>query len=368
MYKRQPRALEECGAFGDPSHGPCDGAPARGKWTWRRHADPASPGAPGRTLRGSMANTYGTATLLRRGGDTVVASDGDPVAVSQMGRMDLAGIVRERALDVLQMYQVSFLEDCLQEARARSAREGRLVRCHTLIDLDGLSVLVAARCIRKILPPIAKVAQQYYPEVNSSNTAINAPMGVESLWRIVQLFIDENMRQKVRIVGRSYKGALVDHARNKYEGEFKDGLKHGVGEQTYADGAVYKGEWVRGERHGVGHLVKRDGETFAGSWVAGRPHGEGTLTRPDGTAHAGGFVRGAPHGWGVVTTASEERECAFVDGVAVEDDVKITYGAGGQYDGTSHGSMAVGSVQAWTVSGNDKHPVSYTHLTLPTKA
>ena len=31
-------------------------------------------------------------------------------------------------------------------------------------------------------------------------------------------------------------------------------------------------------------------------------------------------------------------------------------GAGGQYDGTSHGSMAVGSVQAWTVSGNDKHP------------
>ena len=208
-----PRALEECGAFGDPSHGPCDGAPARGRWTWRRHADPASPGAPGRTLRGSMANTYGTATLLRRGGETVVAGDGDPVAVSQMGRMDLAGIVREHALDVLQMYQVSFLEDCLQEARARSAREGRLVRCHTLIDLDGLSVLVAARCIRKILPPIAKVAQQYYPEVNSSNTAINAPMGVESLWRIVQLFIDENMRQKVRIVGRSYRGALVDHAK-----------------------------------------------------------------------------------------------------------------------------------------------------------
>lgn len=27
-----------------------------------------------------------------------------------------------------------------------------------------------------------------------------------------------------------------------------------------------------------------------------------------------------------------------------------------QYDGTAHGSMAVGSVQAWTVSGNDKHP------------
>ncbi|KAH8085651.1 hypothetical protein JL720_7645 [Aureococcus anophagefferens] len=61
--------------------------------------------------------------------------------------------------------------------------------------------------------PARPVARQYYPEVNSSNTAINAPMGVESLWRIVQLFIDENMRQKVRIVGRSYRGALVDHAK-----------------------------------------------------------------------------------------------------------------------------------------------------------
>ena len=98
----------------------------------------------------------------------------------------------------------------------------------------------------------------------------------------------------------------------------------------------------------MGHLVRRDGETFAGSWVAGRPHGEGTLTRPDGTAHAGGFVRGAPHGWGVVTTVSEERECAFVDGVAVEDDVKITYGAGGQYVGATLGGLPHGDgVRKW---------------------
>ncbi|KAH8058633.1 hypothetical protein JL722_5857 [Aureococcus anophagefferens] len=134
-----------------------------------------------------------------------------------------------------------------------------------------------------------------------------------------------------RLGRRCGEGTATLRGKVSYAGRWRDDAFHGDGALTYADGAVYKGEWFRGERHGVGHLVKRDGETFAGSWVAGRPHGEGTLTRPDGTSHAGGFVRGAPHGWGVVTTASEERECAFVDGVAVEDDVKITYGAGGHW-------------------------------------
>ncbi|KAH8070207.1 hypothetical protein JL720_11760 [Aureococcus anophagefferens] len=139
-------------------------------------------------------------------------------------------------------------------------------------------------------------------------------------------------------------GALVDHARNAYRGEFADGLKHGVGEQTYADGAVYKGEWVRGAPR-RGHSCGNATGDLRGSWVAGRPHGEGTLTRPDGTSHAGGFVRGAPHGWGVVTTASEERECARRRRRR-EDDVKITHGAGGQYVGATLGACRTATASA----------------------
>jgi FtsP/CotA-like multicopper oxidase with cupredoxin domain len=53
-----------------------------------------------------------------------------------------------------------------------------------------------------------------------------------------------------------------------------------------------------------------------------------------------------------VTHTSHELRFARADGgcaVSFDGDERA-------YDGTAHGSMAVGSVQAWQVSGNDKHP------------
>jgi hypothetical protein len=35
---------------------------------------------------------------------------------------------------------------------------------------------------------------------------------------------------------------LVEKAR--YEGNYKDGLKHGVGKMKFPNGDVYEGEWV----------------------------------------------------------------------------------------------------------------------------
>ena len=34
----------------------------------------------------------------------------------------------------------------------------------------------------------------------------------------------------------------------KYEGEYKDGKRHGQGKLTYPDGSNYVGEWKDGER------------------------------------------------------------------------------------------------------------------------
>ena len=143
-------------------------------------------------------------------------------------------------------------------------------------------------------------------------------------------------------------GTLVDSAGNRYAGEFHDGAKTGVGEQTYADGSVYKGEWRAGCREGTGHVVKPDGESYSGDWFGGLPHGTGVLTRADGSSHAGGFVEGRAHGWGVAKTADEERECDFVRGEAVEDDVKIAYASGRHYVGSTLAGLPHGSgVSKW---------------------
>ena len=43
---------------------------------------------------------------------------------------------------------------------------------------------------------------------------------------------------------------------DSYTGEFKDGLRHGLGTYTYSSGDVYVGEWIEGEMHGTGSLFQ----------------------------------------------------------------------------------------------------------------
>ena len=51
----------------------------------------------------------------------------------------------------------------------------------------------------------------------------------------------------------------------------------------FQDGSVYTGEWKRGIRHGIGEYHWVDGRIYKGQWVDGKAHGYGTETRPDGS-------------------------------------------------------------------------------------
>ena len=47
-----------------------------------------------------------------------------------------------------------------------------------------------------------------------------------------------------------------------YEGEWKDGKKHGYGLYKYYDGTIYEGEWKDGKKHGEGTYYNPFGNTY----------------------------------------------------------------------------------------------------------
>jgi hypothetical protein len=73
----------------------------------------------------------------------------------------------------------------------------------------------------------------------------------------------------------------------KYVGAFKDGLHHGHGEYSDADGRKYVGDWWMGLMHGQGKFSYPDGSVYSGSWHEDERHGQGTLTHPDGRIESG---------------------------------------------------------------------------------
>ncbi|KAG7393818.1 hypothetical protein PHYBOEH_006001 [Phytophthora boehmeriae] len=109
-----------------------------------------------------------------------------------------------------------------------------------------------------------------------------------------------------------YKGELVDGIRqgkgelvfangDKYEGEFRQGFRHGHGVFTSKHGArVYDGEWRRGEQHGVGkERWLANGDRYEGEYQHDVFHGKGVQTRGSSkNKYDGEFQNGRRHGYG----------------------------------------------------------------------
>ncbi len=72
-----------------------------------------------------------------------------------------------------------------------------------------------------------------------------------------------------KIIQKFYVQDMEHDDGGKYEGEFKDGKKHGQGALTFPDGRRFEGEFKDGKKHGQGALTLPDGEKYEGEWKDG---------------------------------------------------------------------------------------------------
>ena len=79
----------------------------------------------------------------------------------------------------------------------------------------------------------------------------------------------------------------------KYEGDFKDGKRHGQGTYTWNDGDKYTGEWKDGKLNGYGTYTWKDGGKYEGYFVNGKLHGNGTMYYNNYTYQKGTWNNGA---------------------------------------------------------------------------
>jgi len=64
---------------------------------------------------------------------------------------------------------------------------------------------------------------------------------------------------------------------NGYDGEWKDGKRHGRGTHEYTNGNKYVGEWKDGKPNGQGTANYADGSRFIGEFEDGRRTEKGKL-------------------------------------------------------------------------------------------
>ena len=127
-----------------------------------------------------------------------------------------------------------------------------------------------------------------------------------------------------------------------YEGEEKDGIRHGIGRYYHADGAIYEGEWKDDLIHGIGRYYYPDGaaenvlcengkivgstketlpqseirihsigydndDLYHGNMQDGKRNGRGTMHYADRRKYVGEWKDDKYHGYGVLTHKNRDQ-------------------------------------------------------------
>ncbi|XP_027711203.1 MORN repeat-containing protein 1 [Vombatus ursinus] len=89
-------------------------------------------------------------------------------------------------------------------------------------------------------------------------------------------------------------GSLIDKNGQVYKGSFHENKKHGVGQMTFNNGDKYEGDWILDQRQGHGVLHSADGSTYKGQWRNGVFNGQGLMIHCSGTIYDGLWINGYP--------------------------------------------------------------------------
>ncbi|HTV28084.1 MAG TPA: DUF805 domain-containing protein [Xanthobacteraceae bacterium] len=130
---------------------------------------------------------------------------------------------------------------------------------------------------------------------------------------------------------------------NRYDGEWRNGLRNGHGVETYTDGETYDGEWSNDAWNGQGILSFTDGDHCEGQWNVGKPVKETFVcTTPSGNTYVGSHCNGMRCGYGTETTSDGNR----YEGNFVNDEFNghgvVTLRNGDRYEGQFANDFANG--------------------------
>jgi len=103
-----------------------------------------------------------------------------------------------------------------------------------------------------------------------------------------------------------------------YTGEWKQSLMHGKGTYTYKNKRTYEGEWVAGYKQGFGKFTWPIGDRYIGQFQRDQCHGTGVMEYADGRCYKGHWAENKKHGFGTMTLPNRDK----IQGQYVENSLR----------------------------------------------
>jgi len=114
----------------------------------------------------------------------------------------------------------------------------------------------------------------------------------------------------------------------EYEGEFKAGKRHGIGEwkeNEYEESDSYQGNYFEDKKHGQGTYKWSTGNWYRGSFTNDQRNGYGEMHWSDGSVYKGEWRDGIQHGYGtMIYNNGVVKTGNFINNMFIDSNVPIT--------------------------------------------
>lgn len=116
----------------------------------------------------------------------------------------------------------SIFPACTRQRQKETGTQETVTQTCSILDLKDIK-LTQASSAYKFVKPASEMAQNNYPEILGSMFIINAPFLFTGIWAVVKMWIDDKTKEKIHILGSSYKKELLKHIDPSCLPDFIDG-------------------------------------------------------------------------------------------------------------------------------------------------
>jgi len=149
-----------------------------------------------------------------------------------------------------------------------------------------------------LMIPIGTMAQIEEAKTESDSIKVQIEKPIDTMVESVET---EKKEQKILtpacISGDCQNGeGIMQYLSGKYVGQWKDGLRHGLGKFTWNNVDTYSGYWFEDKRHGEGTYIWHDGSKYKGHYNHGVRSGYGIYYYTNGSIYEGTWQSNLKHG------------------------------------------------------------------------
>ncbi|OQR90671.1 hypothetical protein THRCLA_22524 [Thraustotheca clavata] len=142
-----------------------------------------------------------------------VDKEGNVLFFEHLGFLDTDSMAKVCKLEDVLTAHIQKCEYQMHQTYPNAANKfGKAMTKSTVIyNLSGIGIHTFKKVVYQFIKEVAVINQDHYPETLNRVFIVNTPLFFYGTWKLIEVFLNENSRKKITILGKNYRDTLLQY-------------------------------------------------------------------------------------------------------------------------------------------------------------